>query len=172
MATGWQFNELYLWHDTLSFNQFFRPGLRIQPGEHAEHPETKRRFRNLLDVTGLLDQLVPVRAAPATDAALRRFHTQTYLDELAAMSDANGGEIGASTPMGPGSFDIARLAAGGGIASVDAVLDGVVRNAYALLRPPGNHALSDQAMGFCLLGNAALAVSSRGRGKAYVGEMT
>ncbi|MEM9601313.1 MAG: class II histone deacetylase [Pseudomonadota bacterium] len=172
MATGWQFNELYLWHDTLSFNQFFRPGLQIQPGEHAEHPETKRRMRNLIDVAGVLDELVSIRATPAPDTALLRFHTEHYLETLEALSAGEGGEVSPSTPMGPGSFDIARLAVGGAIASVDAVLDARVDNAYALLRPPGHHALSDQAMGFCLLGNAALAVhharAARGVGRVAV----
>lgn len=158
MRTGWQFNEIYLWHDTQTFNQFFRPGLQVQPGEHAEHPETKRRFRNLLDVSGLLEQLTPIKASVAPDEALRRFHTPQYLDQLRLLSAGEGGEISPSTPMGPGSFDIAALAAGGAIAAVDAVLDGDVDNAYALLRPPGHHALADQAMGFCLLGNGAIAV--------------
>jgi acetoin utilization deacetylase AcuC-like enzyme len=60
--------------------------------------------------------------------------------------------------MGHGSYEIARLAVGGTMAALDAVLAGTVKNAYALTRPPGHHALADQAMGFCLFGNIAVAV--------------
>ena len=58
------------------------------------------------------------------------------------------------TPMGRGSFEIAKLAAGGVIEAVD---EGKVHNAYALVRPPGHHAMPDLAMGFCIFGNAAIA---------------
>ena len=49
MATGWNFHELYLWHDTGNAATFFPPGLTIEPGDHAENSATKRRFRNLVE---------------------------------------------------------------------------------------------------------------------------
>ena len=52
MNTGWVCHELYMWHNTQNWNQLFEPGLTIQPYEHAENPETKRRFRNLMEVSG------------------------------------------------------------------------------------------------------------------------
>jgi hypothetical protein len=51
-ATGFVFHELYMWHNTWNWAQVFPPSLTVQPGEHAENPETKRRFRNLLEVSG------------------------------------------------------------------------------------------------------------------------
>ena len=63
MATGFVWHELYMWHNTWNWAQVFPPSLTVQPGEHAENPETKRRFRNLLEVCGLLDQLVTDQAA-------------------------------------------------------------------------------------------------------------
>ena len=70
MATGFVWHELYMWHNTWNWAQVFAPSLTIQPGEHAENPETKRRLRNLLDVSGLLDKLVSetLFAAARTDA--------------------------------------------------------------------------------------------------------
>ena len=62
------------------------------------------------------------------------------------------------TPFGSGSYEIALLAAGGAIVAVDAVLDEEVENVYALVRPPGHHALPDTGIGFCLFGNVAIAV--------------
>ena len=67
------------------------------------------------------------------------------------------GEFGYSTAMNKGGFDIAKLAAGGCLSLVDAILKKKVQNGYALCRPPGHHALPDKAMGFCLLNNASLA---------------
>ena len=64
MATGFVFHELYMWHNTWNWAQVFAPSLTVQPGEHAENPETKRRFRNLLEVSGLIDQPGHRQAAP------------------------------------------------------------------------------------------------------------
>jgi acetoin utilization deacetylase AcuC-like enzyme len=158
MATGFVFHELYLWHNTGTYAQVFPPGLTIQPGEHAENPETKRRFRNLLEVSGLLDDLVPIKARPATEDEIARFHTRDYIARIKAMSDAGGGDTGALTPFGQGSYEIALLSAGGAMALLDAVVSRRVRNGYALVRPPGHHAEAAQGMGFCLFGNVAVAI--------------
>jgi acetoin utilization deacetylase AcuC-like enzyme len=80
------------------------------------------------------------------------------VERIRALSADNGGDAGdGGTPFGPGSFEIALLAAGGVITAVDAVLDGTVSNVYALVRPPGHHALADMGMGFCIFGNCAIA---------------
>ena len=50
MATGFVWHELYMWHNTWNWAQVFPPGLTVQPGEHAENPETKRRMRNLIEI--------------------------------------------------------------------------------------------------------------------------
>ena len=143
MATGFVFHELYMWHNTWNWAQVFAPGLTIQPGEHAENPETKRRFRNLLEVSGLLDHLVAIRARPASEDELGRAHTREHIARIKAMSAENGGDASTLTPFGKGSFEIAQLAAGGTMAAFDAVIAGKVKNAYALVRPPGHHATAD-----------------------------
>lgn len=158
MATGFVFHELYLWHNTWNWAQVFAPSLTIQPGEHAENPETKRRFRNLLEVSGLLDHLVPMKPRYATEDELARFHTRAHIARIKAMSAENGGDASVMTPFGKGSFEIASLAAGGTMAAFDAVIGGEVKNAYALVRPPGHHAKADVGMGFCLFGNVAIAI--------------
>ena len=132
MATGWNFHELYLWHDTGNAATLFPPGLTIEPGEHAENASTKRRFRNLLEVSGLLDRLTILPATPAGEDDLALFHTRDYIARIKALSADRGGDASHLTPFGPGSFDIAALAVGGTSAVVDAVLSGRVRNGYAL----------------------------------------
>lgn len=158
MATGFFFHELSLWHDTQNWPLVFPPGLTVQPGAHAENPETKRRLRNLLDVAGLLDAMVPLKAVAADDDTLALVHTRGHIAHLRAVNAGHSGDAGVLTPMGRGSFEIAALAAGGTIRATDAVLRGEVGNAYALVRPPGHHALPATAMGFCLLANVAIAI--------------
>lgn len=158
MSTAFVFHELYLWHDTGNSALFFPPGLTVQPGDHAENPETKRRMKNLLEVSGITDHLKMLKPRRATEDELARFHTRAHIDRIKRMSAEGGGDASELTPFGPGSFEIAQLAAGGAIVAMDAVLSGGSKNAYALIRPPGHHALADLGMGFCLFGNAAVAI--------------
>lgn len=157
MSTGFVWDEWYMWHDTGSAASFLPAGGPIQPDTHAENPEPKRRLHNLLDVSGVLDTLTSIEPRPATRDEIHRFHTPEYVDEVAAASEEDGGDAGDLTPFGPDSYEIARLAAGGVIEATDAVLDGSVDNAYALVRPPGHHAEADIGRGFCLFGNIAIA---------------
>jgi acetoin utilization deacetylase AcuC-like enzyme len=170
MATGWVWDERYAWHDTRSAASHLPAGGFIEPGTHAENPATKRRFRNLLEVSGLLAQLTPIAPRAATEAEVQRLHTPDYVQRIKSLSADNGGDAGEGTPFGPGSYEIALLAAGGCFAAVDAVLDGDVRNAYALVRPPGHHAEPDLGRGFCIFGNTALAAmhAREARGLARV----
>lgn len=151
-------HELYMWHNTQNWNMFIPSGLTVQQGEHAESPETKRRFRNLVEVSGLLDQLTPITPRYATEDELLRFHTEEHIQNIQKLSNQGHSDMATETAMGYGSFEIAKLAVGGVIESFDAVLSGRVDNAYALCRPPGHHALAGEAMGFCLFANAVLGV--------------
>lgn len=158
MATGFVSHELYMWHNTGNWAQVFPPGLTVQPGVHAENPETKRRFRNLIEVSGLLDHLVQVKPRYATVEEVARVHTSEHIAHIKRLSDAGGGDASQLTPLGAGSYEIALLAAGGAIAAGEAGASGQVKNAYALIRPPGHHARPELGMGFCLFGNAAIAI--------------
>jgi acetoin utilization deacetylase AcuC-like enzyme len=159
--TGFVWHERYAWHDTGTFAGFLPSGGMVQPHLHVESPESKQRLAHLVEVSGLLDRLERVPARAATRAELLRVHTAAHVDRVAAASaQVRGGlcEDGES-PIGHGSFEIALLAAGGVIAAVDAVAEGRVRNAYALVRPPGHHALPDAGVGFCLFANLPVAIA-------------
>ena len=161
--TGFFFDERCLWHSGGMHALTMTVGGWVQPPSgsgHAESPDSKRRIKSLMDVSGLSDRLV-VRSAPAaTDEDLLRVHPREYLRRFKAASDAGGGDLGELAPFGKGGYDIARLSAGLAIGAADAVVRGQYRNAYALSRPPGHHCLPDRPMGFCLLANVALAAEA------------
>lgn len=162
MATGYVWHELYGWHDT-GTNAGLLPGnsTSLQPYLHFESPESKQRFASLVEVTGLGAHLTRIEPSPATDEDILRCHTPEHLARIEAESShPRGGDAGDGTsPFGHRGIDIARLAAGGSIAALNAVLDGTVQNAYALVRPPGHHARPETGMGFCIFANAAIAVA-------------
>ena len=93
---------------------------------------------------------------PATDEELARVHSPEYVERVAAYSAAGGGRMEADTVVCPHSSDVARLAAGAVGDAVQRVLNGEDATALCLVRPPGHHALSTDAMGFCLFNNVAV----------------
>src|SRR5438093_10080017 len=148
-----------MWHDTGTSAWVMPAGLSVQPFAHIESAEGKRRIKNLVEVSGLFDHLVPLKPRAATEEEILRLHTPEYVARIKRESDALGGDAGDLTPFGHGSYEIALLAAGGCMTAVEAVLDGKVDNAYALVRPPGHHAERDMGRGFCIFANTALAAA-------------
>ncbi|WP_158891009.1 class II histone deacetylase [Amycolatopsis anabasis] len=162
MTTGYLYHELFGWHDPGNQAGLFPPDPRrgVQPLRHFENADTKRRIHELVVVSGLIDELVRIPARPATQEEIRRVHHREHVARIRAESERpSGGDAGDGiSPFGSGGFEIAALAAGAVLAAVEAVCDGRVDNAYALVRPPGHHALPANGMGFCLFNNVAIAV--------------
>ncbi len=158
MATGFVFKERYLWHDTGTAHQMLPPGRFTEPGQQGESPATKRRFLNLMQVSGLHDRLTPLTVEPVDETDILRCHTRDHLERLRAVEPIAWRYVGHEAPMGPFSYEIMKLSAGGTLAALRAVMEGRVRNAYALVRPPGHHAEPDAAMGFCFIGNIPIAI--------------
>lgn len=163
MTTAFYFDEKCFWHFGGNYASVARVGGLVQPltgGGLPENPETKRRLKNLMDVTGLSAEL-DCRSAPvASREDLLRVHPSSYLDAFKKMSDEEGGELGLRTPFGPGAYEICALSAGLAKGAVASVLSGEHKNAYALSRPPGHHCEPDSPMGFCLMANIAIAIEA------------
>ena len=157
--TGFVWHERYMWHEGGRIAGIVPVGYPVEPGSPHETTATKRRIKNLVDASGFIDHLVAVKPREATRQELLRVHTPAYLDRLAVLNREAEAVAGLDGFMTRGSYDIARLAAGGALAAVDAIYSGTVTNAYALVRPVGHHAEADQGLGFCLLSNAALAAA-------------
>ncbi len=122
------------------------------------HPERVARLEHILHALEALD--LDRRTAPmAADDDLLRVHPEDYIRDIRATRPADGfAQIDGDTFMSSGSVDAAYRAAGAVVRAVDLVLGGEAANAFCAIRPPGHHAETDKAMGFCLFGNAALAV--------------
>lgn len=161
MTTAFFRDERCFWHGGGNYALTLPVGGLVQPGGGLpENPETKRRLWNLMQVTGLAEELA-VRSAPeALREDLLRVHPGSYLDAFKALSDIGGGELGLRTPFGQGGYEIACLSAGLALAAVRTVAKGTYANAYALSRPPGHHCLPDWPNGFCLMANIAIAVAA------------
>jgi len=127
---------------------------------HPECPQRLTAIENELKATGLLAQLQRYEAPLATDVQLARVHTPDYIESIRQASPAAGLiALDADTAMNPFSLSAALRAAGAVVLATDLVLAGTVNNAFCAIRPPGHHAESDHAMGFCLFNNIAVGVA-------------
>jgi acetoin utilization deacetylase AcuC-like enzyme len=126
------------------------------------HPENAGRLVAIDDTLERLRLLrdrpdIPFSAAP--EDALARVHDPRYITGVREFAAHGGGRLDPDTIVGPSSVDIAALAAGAGIAAVDAALDGQAKRGFVLGRPPGHHATPTRGMGFCIFNTVAVAAA-------------
>jgi len=155
--TAFVYDESYFWHNAGGGALFEPAGGYIEENGSTETPNSKRRVKNLLERSGLIDELVRIKPIPATDEQLEYFHTRRHIEAVAEMSKIGGIDCGDSAIVGRGSYEIAKLSAGGAIQAVKAVVSGSVDNAYVLTRPPGHHAEADRGMSYCIFNNIVIA---------------
>lgn len=133
--------------------------LKHEPG--GGHPENPQRLRSIVEhlkKVNLWSQLVHIEPAMASEELLELIHTKEHIERVKWTSQQGFGCLDwGDTLVSKLSYDVARLAVGGVLKAVDAVIEGTVDNAFAAIRPPGHHAERDRAMGFCLFNNVASA---------------
>ena len=92
----------------------------------------------------------------ATIEELSQVHEPSYIQQVLSL-DGKNGSLDDETFLTSGSVKAARMAAGMGIELVERVLQGKIKNGFALLRPPGHHSRPSAGMGFCIFNNIAIA---------------
>ncbi|MFC1787121.1 histone deacetylase [Halobacteriota archaeon] len=140
VKTGIVYHENYLKHDT------------------GDHPESKMRLIDimmLLEETEALDKLTDIHPKKATIDQVGYVHRVSYIKELRSRCQKGIDRLDVDTIISLDSYDVALLAAGGVLSAADRVIKDL-DNAFALIRPPGHHADSDQGGGFCLFNNIAI----------------
>ena len=132
--------------------------LRHDPG-HG-HPERSARLAatmQRLEGEPWFGELVPVTAEPCPIEWLESVHAPEYIARAAKVCRAGGPYLDVpDVGVGRDSFDVARIAAGAGLALADRLMAGEIHNGFSLARPPGHHAEHGLALGFCLFNNAAV----------------
>ena len=124
------------------------------------HPECFQRLDVITDMLmtlRVLDLLAHFEAPKASREQLLRVHDSAYLEYLDGILPESGyRNIDMDTKMNPKTLQAALYAAGSVVKAVDMVMAGQVKNAFCAVRPPGHHATSDTAMGFCFYNNVAV----------------
>ncbi len=142
----WDMTGIY-WHESALMHV-------TPPG----HPERVARAEAVHAALSELEGLEWNDAPRAARAEVERCHPARYVDRIeAAIPESSFVALDADTHVSPGSLDAALHAVGGCNAAVDAVIAGEARTAFVAMRPPGHHAETETAMGFCLFGTAAIA---------------
>jgi acetoin utilization deacetylase AcuC-like enzyme len=138
------------------------------------HPERHERLAAIttgIELAGLRDAVCELAPAEASDEELQGVHTPGYLAAIERFVAAGGRNLDPDTVTSAGSWRTARLAAGSGLVAIEAVRAGQADSGFVAVRPPGHHATSNRAMGFCLLNNVAIGapwLAARGERVAIV----
>lgn len=127
------------------------------------HPENAQRLSAIEDKfisSGLAGFIREIDAPEVTRVQLLRVHSAEHLANMEAMMPLEGyARLDPDTVISPGSLKAAKRAAGAVVLAVELLMSGEMSNAFCGVRPPGHHAESNRALGFCIYNNIAVGVA-------------
>ncbi len=128
-----------------------------RPGSfHPESPKRLEAIYSMLDRRDMEGVFLNLPARPVTRDELLQVHSSQYVDMILSTAGKGRRSLDPDTAVSEGSCEAALLAAGGVCEAISEVVSGDMDNAFALVRPPGHHAESNRAMGFCIFNNLAV----------------
>jgi acetoin utilization deacetylase AcuC-like enzyme len=135
---------------------FYHPAYLLHStGQHPENAGRIRAVLSALERVGRSESTLTTPSPVSLDL-LSRVHDPLYIDIVEQLARSGGSYWDLDTYISAHSYEAAILGAGAAVAVVDSVMSGA-RSAFALVRPPGHHALNNSAMGFCLFNNVGVA---------------
>ena len=135
---GFVYDDIFLKHET--------------PFGHPESPQRLVKIIETLKNSDIWDKLIHIKPRVADEADILRIHKKNYFDSIKTFT----GYYDSDTYISQNSFEAAMYAAGAVIEAIDRCLKGEIDRAFCAVRPPGHHAESDRAMGFCIFNNIAV----------------
>ena len=127
----------------------------------VDHPETAERYRVAIEALrgdhDLWARVVEIEADEARRSDIQACHTPQHFKHVEDAVREGRGYLDADTMISGASFEAAMRGAGAACRAIDAIMEGAANNAFVPVRPPGHHATSDRAMGFCLFNNVGVA---------------
>jgi acetoin utilization deacetylase AcuC-like enzyme len=142
----------------ISYDDFF-----LEHDTGFSHPESRNRFSNLPE---LFNRVKNEKLAcfytprPAVKEEVLAAHSKDYIDRVKRLSETGTlNYIDVDTVVGPGSYDVALLSAGASLTLIERMMDGEIEAGFAIVRPPGHHAVRTNGMGFCIFNNAVIAAN-------------
>lgn len=139
--TGLVYDKIFLEHD--------------QQG----HPENANRLKSIIDgleSKKLFEKVELVNPRLADEEEISICHSINYIHQVKEFCEKGGGYFDPDTYSNRNSFTVAATVVGSSIDLTKLIIDGKLNNGFALVRPPGHHALSNKSMGFCLFGNITI----------------
>lgn len=123
---------------------------------HPEHPQRLTAIYRMLDqaFVGRVDFYTP---EPASLEWIEKVHTPAYIKRILKTAEQRISSLAPDTPVSAGTYRAAWLAVGACLQGVDALVSGRCNAFFAMVRPPGHHAMADRAAGFCVFNNIAVA---------------
>jgi len=128
-------------------------------GQHPESPVRLATSWTHLQDKKILEKWTIPSFEPATLDQIQMVHDREMIAKSRELAASGGGDLDADTVVSADSFQVALLAAGAAVDATRKVVRGEAPHAFCMIRPPGHHATTDTAMGFCLLNNIAIAAA-------------